>query len=126
MEKHPLNQDFVWSDHAGPFRVIDEDQARAYDSDGYFLLEDAFEPEIVEGLLPPFQKRVSFPISREFELCVQIESVRFTKMVNLNGMVDHQFGWLQGLNLFRTTAEPNNAVTHSRQVDYQRHTGKVL
>ncbi len=62
MKKHPLNEDFSWSDHTGPFRVIDEGQARGYDRDGYFLLEDAFEPEILEGLLAELD-----PLEAEFE-----------------------------------------------------------
>jgi ectoine hydroxylase-related dioxygenase (phytanoyl-CoA dioxygenase family) len=39
--EHALNVDFEWRDHAGPFRIISEEQARQYDELGYFLLEDA-------------------------------------------------------------------------------------
>lgn len=43
MERHPLNKSFDWSATRGPFRRISADQARRYDEDGYFLLEDGLD-----------------------------------------------------------------------------------
>ena len=51
MQKHELNTDFTWRDHEGPFRRVSEAQAQQYDQDGFFVLEDAFPPEAVAGLL---------------------------------------------------------------------------
>ena len=62
MENHALNKDFVWQDHTGPFRVISEDQAQAYDRDGYFRMEDAFDSALIEGLLAEHD-----PLEAQFE-----------------------------------------------------------
>jgi ectoine hydroxylase-related dioxygenase (phytanoyl-CoA dioxygenase family) len=62
MELHTLNTDFVWSDRVGPFRGISQDQARAYDRDGYFRLEDAFDADLIAGLLAELD-----PLEAEFE-----------------------------------------------------------
>ena len=62
MENHTLNKDFVWQDHTGPFRVISEDQAQAYDRDGYFRMEDAFDSALIEGLLAELD-----PLEAQFE-----------------------------------------------------------
>jgi ectoine hydroxylase-related dioxygenase (phytanoyl-CoA dioxygenase family) len=54
--RHPLNRDFTWQNHAGLFRLITDEQARAYDDDGYFVLENAIDPdtlaEVVEAIDP--------------------------------------------------------------------------
>src|SRR6202012_5734981 len=51
---------FAWRDHAGPFRVVPKTQARQYDDDGYFGLEDALGPDEVDALtaaLHPIEER---------------------------------------------------------------------
>ncbi len=47
---HPLNRAFHWAPPRGPYRRLRPEQARAYDSDGFFLLEDAFDPETLQEL----------------------------------------------------------------------------
>jgi ectoine hydroxylase-related dioxygenase (phytanoyl-CoA dioxygenase family) len=42
---HPRNRDFAWREPAPPFRRITAEQARAWDEQGAFLLEDAFTPD---------------------------------------------------------------------------------
>jgi phytanoyl-CoA hydroxylase len=57
---HELNRDFEWHDHRGPYRVVSEEQARRYDEDGFFLLEDALSPADVDELvaaIDPFESR---------------------------------------------------------------------
>lgn len=49
-ELHPLNDGFTWTDHAGPFRVVSDTQARAYDEQGFFVLEDAFDADEVAAI----------------------------------------------------------------------------
>jgi len=51
MDLHPWNCDFQWQMPAGPYRRISAQQARAYDTRGYFLLEDAFDAETVAAML---------------------------------------------------------------------------
>jgi hypothetical protein len=41
VERHPWNTEFHWPRHTGPFGAVSEDQARAYDEPGFFVLEDA-------------------------------------------------------------------------------------
>lgn len=58
---HPWNRSFEWADHGGPFRVVTGQQARDYDQLGYFVLEDAVDPETVQALdeeIAPFDAEV--------------------------------------------------------------------
>ncbi len=55
---HELNTSFDWADHAGPYRVVTPAQARQYDEQGFFVLEDALEPGEVAalvGAIDPFE-----------------------------------------------------------------------
>jgi phytanoyl-CoA hydroxylase len=57
---HELNRSFTWTEHEGPFRVITESQARRYDEDGYFVLEDVLGREEIDaliGAIDPFEER---------------------------------------------------------------------
>ena len=47
---HPWNGTFTWRDHAGPYRRITPEQARAYDEDGFFVLEHAVDDATVAAL----------------------------------------------------------------------------
>ncbi|MEE2702520.1 MAG: phytanoyl-CoA dioxygenase family protein [Myxococcota bacterium] len=47
---HPLNRAFHWAPPRGPYRRLRPEQARGYDSDGFFLLEDAFDSETLREL----------------------------------------------------------------------------
>ena len=57
---HQLNASFEWDEHTGPFRAVTEAQARQYDEDGFFVLEDALGASEVEALIAaidPFEER---------------------------------------------------------------------
>jgi ectoine hydroxylase-related dioxygenase (phytanoyl-CoA dioxygenase family) len=59
-ERHPWNTGFEWPQHQRPFRVISDEQARAYDERGFFVLEGALEPETVSKLgaeIAPFDEQ---------------------------------------------------------------------
>jgi ectoine hydroxylase-related dioxygenase (phytanoyl-CoA dioxygenase family) len=59
-ELHPLNRSFEWRPPAGPFRRIGAAQARAFDDDGFFVLEDAFSPAevaAVVGAIDPLEEK---------------------------------------------------------------------
>jgi ectoine hydroxylase-related dioxygenase (phytanoyl-CoA dioxygenase family) len=66
---HELNRDFYWTPHRGPFRRVSEEQARSYDEQGFFVLEDAFEPSTIERVtaeIDPIEAQVeSFLQTRE-------------------------------------------------------------
>jgi len=49
--RHPLNAAFEWRSPRGPFRRISEAQARQYDEDGCFVLEDALDAVTLSALL---------------------------------------------------------------------------
>jgi len=50
-QPHPLNRSFEWQPTRGPFRRVTADQARRYDEDGCFVLDDALDPATVRSLL---------------------------------------------------------------------------
>jgi len=61
IERHPLNRDFVWPQHAGPFRRVTPEQARAYDEQGFFVLEDALDPATLARVvaeIDPWERKV--------------------------------------------------------------------
>ena len=51
LELHPLNHDFEWVRHTGPFRRVSEAQARQYDEQGWLVLEDAFDPDTIAAAI---------------------------------------------------------------------------
>ena len=56
--RHELNTEFTWSDHTGPFRAVTDEQARAYDERGFFVMEDALSDAEVAALteaIDPFE-----------------------------------------------------------------------
>jgi ectoine hydroxylase-related dioxygenase (phytanoyl-CoA dioxygenase family) len=58
---HPWNHGFVWSDHPGPYRRVTPEQARAYDEQGFFVLEHAVDDATVTALteaIEPFDREV--------------------------------------------------------------------
>ncbi len=57
---HELNTSFSWAEHTGPFRAVTPAQARRYDEQGFFVLEDALAPAELEALveaIDPFEAR---------------------------------------------------------------------
>ncbi|HZN16096.1 MAG TPA: phytanoyl-CoA dioxygenase family protein [Acidimicrobiales bacterium] len=60
MPVHPWNKEFTWQTPPGPYRRITDAQARQWDDDGYFLLEDALDPDAlarVTEAIDPFEER---------------------------------------------------------------------
>lgn len=51
MQQHPFNTHFVFTPAQGPFRRVTEDQARQFNDDGVFVLEDALDREALDALL---------------------------------------------------------------------------
>jgi phytanoyl-CoA hydroxylase len=51
LEPHPWNTGFAWTDHRGPYRTITDEQADAFDRDGFFLYESAFDQATIEEIL---------------------------------------------------------------------------
>ena len=58
--RHPWNTSFTWVPRRGPFRRITPAQARAYDGQGFFVLEDAFDASTIQAVMEdiaPFEER---------------------------------------------------------------------
>jgi ectoine hydroxylase-related dioxygenase (phytanoyl-CoA dioxygenase family) len=51
LQPHPANHGFSWAPPPGPYRVISDDQARAYDEVGAFVFEGALAPSTLEAVL---------------------------------------------------------------------------
>ena len=47
----PRNRDFVWVDRSGPSRLLTPQQVRAFDEQGFVVIEDAFDADTVAGLV---------------------------------------------------------------------------
>jgi ectoine hydroxylase-related dioxygenase (phytanoyl-CoA dioxygenase family) len=61
LDRHPWNTDFSSPDHPGPFRRVTSAQARAYDEQGFFVLEDAVDADAlaaVDAAIEPFDREV--------------------------------------------------------------------
>lgn len=58
---HPWNTDFEWQDHTGPLRRVTPAQVRDYDEKGFFVLEDAIDPALLDYIIraiDPFEAQV--------------------------------------------------------------------
>jgi ectoine hydroxylase-related dioxygenase (phytanoyl-CoA dioxygenase family) len=61
LEPHPWNTGFEWDDHQPPFTTVTADQARQFDEEGFFVIEDAFTREEMAELdrhIAPGEARV--------------------------------------------------------------------
>jgi ectoine hydroxylase-related dioxygenase (phytanoyl-CoA dioxygenase family) len=47
-ELDPRNKDFAWPDHAGAGQVLTEEQLAAYDRDGFLLLENVLDSDLLD------------------------------------------------------------------------------
>lgn len=59
-QRHKWNQAFEWEPARGPFRRISDEQARAYDEQGFFVFEGAFSTDEVARIreeIDPFEER---------------------------------------------------------------------
>ncbi len=79
-----------------------------------------------EKYLPKVQERVTLLVTAELDLVVDGQRIGAAIAVDLHRVVDHQFGGGQRVDPLRIPAELLHGVTHVRQVDDRRHTGKIL
>ena len=82
--------------------------------------------EIVEGLLSPAQEGVALDVAMEFEFGVEREGHVGAGLVDLHGMVDHQFRGQQGIHFFRIAAQLADRFAHRGEIDDGGHAGEVL
>lgn len=70
MIAHELNRGFDWQERTGPFRLIDPAQARQYNRDGFFVIENAFDAHTIENLvreIDPLEERLSNLLREKFD-----------------------------------------------------------
>jgi ectoine hydroxylase-related dioxygenase (phytanoyl-CoA dioxygenase family) len=94
---HALNASFTWRRHDGPFRAITAAQARQYDEEGFFVLEDALWPAEVDaliGAIDPFEERQADAL-RELEggryFIARADEITFTTHLVLGSVFLRQF-----------------------------------
>ncbi len=50
LRSHPWNTDFEWADRTGPFRLLEPEQVKQFDTDGYFVIDDLVEPDLLASV----------------------------------------------------------------------------
>jgi ectoine hydroxylase-related dioxygenase (phytanoyl-CoA dioxygenase family) len=87
IELHPWNRNFVWTDRAAPFRLLDADQVAAFDRDGFLVLPDVFDDDELDPLVEAIDRNESvtdeFLRSRADERVAIAESGAITFTVHL-------------------------------------------
>jgi len=97
LQLHPLNQTFNWAPPQGPYRRISAPQARAYDEDGFFILDDAFDAETLRQVIAEID-----PLERRLEdflrlqdggrfFIAQADAITFTTHLVLQSAHLHDF-----------------------------------
>jgi len=57
MDLHPLNRGFEWKPVVGPFRRISDEQARSFNEQGFFVLEDAIDRDTIARVIAEIDPR---------------------------------------------------------------------
>jgi phytanoyl-CoA hydroxylase len=47
IQRHPWNTEFSWRSPDGPFQVLDDRQAAQFDTDGYVVIDDVFDADLI-------------------------------------------------------------------------------
>ena len=76
--------------------------------------------------MSPTEKRVALFVADELDFGVELEGLRSTEFIYLYGMIDHQFGRLQGIDQGWIAGKTLHSVAHCSQVDDRWHTGEIL
>lgn len=74
----------------------------------------------------PFHELVTFSVTVEFQLHVEVQRIVLTEIIDLDGVIHDQIDWNQRFDLFRILAGLDGNVSHGSEIDKQRNTGKVL
>ena len=82
--------------------------------------------EVVERVLAPAQERVALVVALELALGVDLEGVARAEHVDLDGVVDHELGRRQRVDLRGVAAQLGDRVAHRGEVDDRGHAGEVL
>ncbi len=82
--------------------------------------------EVAKTLLAPAEEGVALDIALHFEVGVEGESARRAEFVDLDRVVDHEFGREQRIDFLRVAAEIANGVAHRGEIDDGRNAREIL
>lgn len=86
------------------------------------LVDDAgsrrHHAEVLEGLLPPAQEPVAFPVALVFDVHVDLDGVLYAVGVDLHRMVDDHVGLHLGVDHLGIAAKRLDGIAHRGQVDH--------
>jgi hypothetical protein len=82
--------------------------------------------EIAERFLSPVEQSVPLGITLEFETGILIKSIRCSRKIGLDGMVDDQIDRYERIDFFGLAAAFGHGGTHCGEINNGRHTGKIL
>ncbi len=83
-------------------------------------------PEIVESLLPPAEKLITFPIALHFDAHVIFVGAARCETVDHDRVVNDQIHRVQWIDFPGVTALFGYRIPHRRQINNRRHTREVL
>ncbi len=84
------------------------------------------DAEITKGGLSPAQQLVPLAVSLVFPAHIERERGRRAEPVDLHGVVDHQVGWDQRVDLGRIATEAGHGVAHDGEIDDGGDAGEIL
>ena len=82
--------------------------------------------EVLERALTPAQKRVALAVALELALGVDPEGIASAERIDLHGVVDHELGRRERVDLGRIAPHFGHGVAHRREIDHRGHAREVL
>ena len=82
--------------------------------------------EVIEGILPPAQKRIPFAVAFHLDVDVLLKGAGAGEPVNHHRVVDHQVNGRQRVDSLRIATRLGHCGAHGGQIDHCRYAGKVL
>ena len=82
--------------------------------------------EVRERLLSPFEELVALTVALVLSFNVALQRHWGSEDIDLNGVVNNQFGGHLRVNLLRVPTHRLVRLTHDRKVDHTRNSGEVL
>ena len=84
------------------------------------------DTEVVQGFLPPAEKRVPLLIAAELEVGVDKERCLRSVLIDLDRMVDDEIDRLQRIDQSGVAAESRQRIAHGGEIDDGGNSGEIL
>jgi hypothetical protein len=82
--------------------------------------------EVVKGFRTPFEELEALSVSVELNDLVLLGSIRSTKHISLNGVVNNEIYRAQRVDLGWVSTESVHGVSHGSEIDNSRNTSEIL